>query len=76
MEKEAGTGESEVSLKMPGNVSVTAKLAAYLPAKQDSIGEKIANTPITDKPYWDIERRKNWTIAKSAGRADREWRSG
>jgi hypothetical protein len=55
---EAGTGDSEVALKSPGNVKVTAKLAAYLPAEQDSVGEKIARSPITDKPYWDIERSR------------------
>jgi hypothetical protein len=31
---------------------------AYLPAKQDSIGEKIANTSIDITPFWDIERSR------------------
>ncbi|GGN07652.1 hypothetical protein GCM10010967_49000 [Dyadobacter beijingensis] len=55
---EAGTGESELSLQAPGNVKVTAKLAAYLPEKQDSLSEKIAMSAITEKPYWDIERSR------------------
>jgi hypothetical protein len=38
--KEAGVGNSEVSLNNAGPVIVTAKVVAYLPAKQDSIGQK------------------------------------
>ncbi|MEO6287302.1 MAG: CehA/McbA family metallohydrolase [Dyadobacter sp.] len=59
---EAGVDKSEVSLQNAQSVSVTAKIVAYLPAKQDSIGEKIANTSIHITPYWDIERAR---IAKS-----------
>lgn len=55
---EAGTDESEVRLKSPGNLKITAKVAAYLPEKQDSTGEKIAKTAIIEKPYWDIERSR------------------
>lgn len=55
---EAGTGESEVTLKSPGSLKVTAQVAAYLPEKQDSTGSKIAQTAITEKPYWDIERSR------------------
>ncbi|MCF0071797.1 CehA/McbA family metallohydrolase [Dyadobacter sp. CY261] len=55
---EAGAGESEVGLKSAGNVKVTAKVAAYLSEKQDSIGERIASTAIIEKPYWDIERSR------------------
>jgi hypothetical protein len=55
---EAGTGESEVVLKSPATVKVTANLTAYLPEKQDSVGEKIARTPIVITPFWDIERSR------------------
>lgn len=55
---EAGTEDSEVSLKSSGNVSISAKVAAYLPEKQDSIGEKIVRTPIDVTPFWDIERAR------------------
>jgi hypothetical protein len=56
--KEAGVGDSEVSLQNAQSVAITAKVVAYLPAKQDSIGEKIANTPIDITPFWDIERSR------------------
>ncbi|TLU98300.1 hypothetical protein FEN17_23855 [Dyadobacter luticola] len=60
--QEAGVGESELSLKNGQSASVTAKVAAYLPAQQDTTGEKIAKTSIVFMPYWDIERAR---IAKS-----------
>jgi hypothetical protein len=56
--KEAGVGNSEVSLQNAQSVAITAKVVAYLPAKQDSIGQKIANTPIDITPFWDIERSR------------------
>ncbi|WAC10980.1 CehA/McbA family metallohydrolase [Dyadobacter pollutisoli] len=59
---EAGVGNSEVSLKNTQSVFVTAKVAAYLPVTQDSIGAKIANSSILITPYWEIERAR---IAKS-----------
>ena len=55
---EAGTGNSELALKSAGEVKVTARLAAYLPERQDSTGAGIAKAPITEKPYWDIERSR------------------
>ena len=57
-EQEAGVGTSELSLAGKQNLNVSAKVAAYLPAVQDSIGEAIAKTHIFDKPYWDIERSR------------------
>ncbi|NIJ50855.1 CehA/McbA family metallohydrolase [Dyadobacter arcticus] len=60
--QEVGVGESELALTGAKNVSVSAKIAAYLPAEQDSIGERIAKTSIVFMPYWDIERAR---IAKS-----------
>jgi hypothetical protein len=56
--EEAGVDDSEIALKSAQSVSVTAKVAAYLPALQDSIGEKIAKTSIILMPYWDIERAR------------------
>lgn len=57
-DREAGTGNSELTLKSAGKVQVTARIAAYLPARQDSTGEKIARTSLTERPYWDIERSR------------------
>lgn len=55
---EAGTGDSEVGLRAPETLTISAKVAAYLPEKQDSIGEKIVRTPIDVTPFWDIERSR------------------
>lgn len=60
--KEAGLEESELSVKEGQTVNITAKIAAYLPAEQDKTGEKTAQTPLTQMPYWDIERAR---IAKT-----------
>lgn len=56
--KEAGVDDSELSLSGNQTVSVTAKVAAYLPAGQDELGQKTAKLPLTEKPYWDIERAR------------------
>lgn len=56
--KEAGIGDSELSVNEKQNLSISAKVAAYLPEQQDSIGVKISKTPITEVPYWDIERSR------------------
>ena len=45
-------------LKKGESVSLSARIAAYLPAQQDSLGEKVANTPLTAMPFWDIERAR------------------
>lgn len=55
---EAGVDDSELSLPGKQTVSVTAKIAAYLPEEQDEVGEKTAKLPLTEKPYWDIERAR------------------
>jgi hypothetical protein len=57
-DKEAGVGDSELSLSGKQTVSVTAKVAAFLPLEQDEVGLKTAGTAITEKPYWDIERAR------------------
>ncbi|WP_439582262.1 CehA/McbA family metallohydrolase [Dyadobacter bucti] len=56
--QEAGVDDSELSLSGKQTVSVTAKVAAYLPAEQDELGETTAKLPLTEKPYWDIERAR------------------
>jgi hypothetical protein len=56
--KEAGTDNSEVSVKANDNINITASVAAYLAQEQDKEGEKIALTPITAMPFWDIERAR------------------
>jgi len=55
---EAGTANSEVSLQRPQTVTVTAKAAAFLPAEQDEKGKQIAGRPLTEQPYWHIERAR------------------
>ncbi|MCE6990747.1 CehA/McbA family metallohydrolase [Dyadobacter sp. CY323] len=56
--QEAGVGTSELSLKSAQKLNVSANVAAYLPAQQDTVGERIAKTPIIFMPYWDIERAR------------------
>ena len=56
--KEAGVGDSEVAVKANETIHVSAKVAAYLPEKQDAAGETIAKTSIILMPYWDIERAR------------------
>lgn len=51
-----GTRESEVNLEAPQPVTITARAAAYLPPEQDETGARIANSPLSDQPYWHIER--------------------
>lgn len=56
--KEAGTGDSELSFTGKQTVKITAKVAAYLHLEQDSVSKKMAATPVTMMPYWDIERAR------------------
>jgi hypothetical protein len=37
---------------------VTAKVIANLPAEQDEEGASIATRPLTEQPYWNIERAR------------------
>jgi len=55
---EMGTGESELRLSGAGTVEVKAKVAAWLTEKQDSDGYNIASRPLTQSPYWHIERAR------------------
>jgi hypothetical protein len=55
---EVGTKESLLKISGNKNIKISAKLVAYLPETQDSLGALIAKRPLTEKPYWDIERAR------------------
>lgn len=56
--QESGVGSSELNLKGKQKLTISAKIASYLPEQQDEAGELIAKTSITKTPYWDIERAR------------------
>lgn len=49
---------SEAALEDPGDVVVSARVAAYLPETQDAAGATIAGEDLTKPPYWHIERAR------------------
>ena len=54
--EETATGEiSELSLAVPGTVTVTARVAARL---GETPNLAIKNRPLEQQPYWDIERAR------------------
>jgi hypothetical protein len=53
-----GAKDSEVKLAQPGMVKVKATVAALLEPKPTPETERIRNTPLTAKPYWDVERAR------------------
>lgn len=55
---EAGTNDSKLLLKGAQMVRISAKVVANLPVKQDEAGLKIAQRPLTEPPYWHIERAR------------------
>jgi hypothetical protein len=55
---EAGTNNSELALKDLQTLTVTAKVAAYLPEQQTEEGADIAHRPPDNQPYWNIERAR------------------
>ena len=57
-ERELGTEDSELHLDTPRSVSVTARVAAYLPEEQDEIDRFLASRPLDRPPYWDISRAR------------------
>jgi hypothetical protein len=61
---EAGTSNSELALKDPQTVAVTAKVAAYLPEQQTEEGAAIAHRSLDEQPYWNIERARIGTTRK------------
>lgn len=48
----------EVSLDTPGDVTVTARVSAYLPEIQDEAGATVAAQELARPPYWHIERAR------------------
>lgn len=55
---EAGTKDSRLALTGNKTVTVSAKVVANLPAQQDAAGAAIAQSALTEKPYWNIERAR------------------
>lgn len=55
---EAGTGDSRLNIKKQETVKVMAKVVAKMPEQQDVNGAAIAQSPMSDQPYWSIERAR------------------
>ena len=55
---EAGTGNSEVSLKGGQTIKIAAKVIANLSVQQDEHDAAIAHRPLDEQPYWHIERAR------------------
>jgi hypothetical protein len=55
---EAGTNESRLLLNAKQTLKITAKVAANLPVQQDEKGKAIAQSELTEQPYWHIERAR------------------
>lgn len=55
---ELGVKGSELRLDAPQEVAVSARVAAYLPVRQNQVGAFIASRDQTEQPYWDIERSR------------------
>jgi hypothetical protein len=55
---EAGTNDSKLSFNGKQIVKVTAKVVANLPEQQDPTGTAIAQSTLTEQPYWNIERAR------------------
>lgn len=56
--QEAGTHNSELKIKGNQTLKITAKVAAFLPEQQTDNGAAIAKRPLSDQPYWHIERAR------------------
>jgi len=61
---EAGTHDSKLLLQGKQTVKITAKVVARLPEQQDEAGAAIAHRPLTEQPYWNIERARIGTSRK------------
>lgn len=61
---EVGTHDSKVNLDGEGVVRVTAKVIANLSEEQDAKGTAVAKSPLTEQPYWSIERARKGTSRK------------
>ena len=61
---EAGTNESRLNLKGKESVKITARVVANLSEQQDQSGAAIAQSALTEQPYWSIERARIGTTRK------------
>jgi hypothetical protein len=61
---EAGVKDSKLSLNRKQTVKITAKVTANLSQRQDAAGLAIAQRPLTEQPYWNIERARIGTKQK------------
>jgi hypothetical protein len=53
-----GSGDSELVLKNPQSVAISARVAALLPVKRTEVGDRIAASGLERQPYWHIERAR------------------
>jgi hypothetical protein len=53
-----GEKDDEIRLKGPDKVEIKARVAALLEAKPTDATNAIRKAPLTQKPYWDIERAR------------------
>jgi hypothetical protein len=53
-----GTGDSRLNVASKEGITIKASVAANLPAQQDAAGMAIAQRPLTEQPYWNIERAR------------------
>ena len=62
--QQTGIGNSQLSMVRKQTVAITATVAAYLPARQDAVGEAIAASDPNSQPYWHVERARVGTSRK------------
>lgn len=55
---EAGIGDSRLKLNGKQTVKIKARVNANLSAQQDEAGKAIAQRPLTEQPYWHLERAR------------------
>ena len=53
-----GTSGSERKLDAPGAVMVKARVAAYLDPEPSAEARAVRSRPLSEKPYWDVERAR------------------
>jgi hypothetical protein len=53
-----GESGSELKLSTPATVHVTTRVAAYLDVEPTAHAKAIHDRPLSEKPYWDIERAR------------------
>ncbi len=61
---QVGKDGSERRLDKPGKVTVQARVAAYLDPEPSAEARAIRNRPLSQKPYWDIERARKGETRK------------